>query len=269
MDELLRDHPDWQNFWDDAIPVETEVAWRTRERDALPLLLKHMPRKGAILDAGCGRGGMLIHLFRQGFAIQGCDISEKNIALIRRAEPAVRVDLQDILGMSYPDGSFDAMLSYGVLQHMEDGPGRALREAHRVIKPGGLLFISVPYRNPVRFSLRRLRADPIVRRFLGKPPVPLHEEVDPMVGRFFTRREFEGFLAEAGFQPLEAVPLLCGHTLTQLSARFRGKAYPERPDYGTILDPPLSPLGRTVLGIAYRIRPWLLGYFQFHMARRR
>jgi ubiquinone/menaquinone biosynthesis C-methylase UbiE len=61
----------------------------------------------------------------------------------------------DILDIHYPDSSFDAYVSMGVIEHFEEGPGQALLEAHRVLKPDGLIFVSVPTVNTLRKVVRR------------------------------------------------------------------------------------------------------------------
>ena len=49
-----------------------------------------------------------------------------------------------------PDNQYDAYISIGVVEHRIDGPEPFLVEANRVLKPGGIAFISVPYVNPLR-----------------------------------------------------------------------------------------------------------------------
>ena len=48
--------------------------------------------------------------------------------------------------------SVDAVLSLGVVEHEEAGPLEALREARRILKPGGILVLAVPYNNPLPAS---------------------------------------------------------------------------------------------------------------------
>jgi len=49
--------------------------------------------------------------------------------------------------MSFPNDYFDAVVSYGVFEHFEDGAEKALHEHLRVLKPGGNLVITLPYHN--------------------------------------------------------------------------------------------------------------------------
>ena len=53
----------------------------------------------------------------------------------------------DIRRTEFATGSFDAYFSWGAFEHFENGLGDCLAEAHRLVRPGGWLFISVPFDN--------------------------------------------------------------------------------------------------------------------------
>jgi len=83
------------------------------------------------------------------------DISEVNIdeyklmwqALKKRAKGTVDFSLQDARNIKFPDASFDVVYSMSVLEHVagEGGDSTAVAELLRVLKPGGLLVLSVPF----------------------------------------------------------------------------------------------------------------------------
>jgi len=244
------------------------VTWRVHETEVMPLIEKYMPRRGTILDAGCGRGGMLIHLHRMGYPIKGCELSQKNIQLIKDYAPDVEVDFQDILHFSYQDATFDAMLSYGVIEHFEDGPSRALREAHRVLKHEGLLFVSVPYRNPFTDFVRNMKANPFLRTLFRKGSVIPSDEKPKHVELLFSRAEFSGHLTRCGFKVLESIPLRCKHTVAWLSPTFRAREYPSKLTYGVILNPALSNWGKVAYFLISSINHWMIGNFQFFVAQK-
>lgn len=88
--------------------------------------------------------------------------------------------VDDPVRLPFEDGSFDAVVSFGVLEHVPDAPG-SLEELHRVLAPGGLLFV---YHFPNTHGyIERIAAA------LGRPSHDFK----------LTRREFERLLAEKGF----------------------------------------------------------------------
>ena len=103
--------------------------------------------KGRLLDAGCGLGDWVLFLEREGFEVMGLDISRKTVEQLRKRFPDKDFQAGDIRDTRMADNAFDACFSWGVFEHFENGPGDCLREAFRILKPGGLLFASVPFDN--------------------------------------------------------------------------------------------------------------------------
>lgn len=94
-----------------------------------------------ILDVGCGRGVILSALAEQGFEAHGLEISaEAARGVDPRAEIRIAEDLKDA---EYRTASFDQVIIWHVLEHLDD-PAGTLREAHRILKPGGRLIVAVP-----------------------------------------------------------------------------------------------------------------------------
>jgi len=101
------------------------------------------------LDAGCGGGRFSLALKKMGFrVVHGVDFSEINIATAIRLRDArgikdVEYRVADVLKLPFADASFDFVFSNGVLhcttRPIEDG----LAELHRVLRPGGDLFVAV------------------------------------------------------------------------------------------------------------------------------
>jgi SAM-dependent methyltransferase len=101
-------------------------------------------RTAAILDFGCHDGAVVEALRRDGLDASGFDVAQgKDIA--RWARPHVRyVDLSRYR-IPWPDASFDLLYSHHVLEHVRDY-GSALREMHRVLRPGGAMVHLFPSR---------------------------------------------------------------------------------------------------------------------------
>ena len=113
---------------------------------------------------------------------------------------ASHLSVGDVLGRACREGSLEAVFSSYVAEHFRAGPGKALREAHRVLKPGGLFFLAVPFASP----WRRLVVHPLLRiiyvlwrlRGGGLQFAEYH----------FRRGEVEKVVRENGFRILETHP---------------------------------------------------------------
>lgn len=88
-----------------------------------------------ILDAGCGEGVLVEEYHNQGFQIEGLDLNYES-EIVRRGS---------VLEMPYQNASFDAVLFLDVFEHLgyADQP-KALAEISRVLRPGGILIVSIP-----------------------------------------------------------------------------------------------------------------------------
>jgi 2-polyprenyl-6-hydroxyphenyl methylase / 3-demethylubiquinone-9 3-methyltransferase len=96
----------------------------------------------SILDIGCGAGFIANPLAENGYVVTGADISSSSLDTAgEHADPAWNLtykvlDAYDLGGL---DDRFDVVLLLDVLEHLEY-PNLAIREAARVLKPGGLMF---------------------------------------------------------------------------------------------------------------------------------
>ena len=123
---------------------------------------------GAVLDAGCGGGGMPLSLAEEAGLVVGIDPAQRFAdAGARLARERGLINLQFALadGMYLPfrSGVFDLVLSHAVIEHVADAP-LYLRECARVLKPGGYVYLSTaPYLSFAGAHLPRLKVQ-----------VPLH-----------------------------------------------------------------------------------------------
>jgi SAM-dependent methyltransferase len=110
-----------------------------------------IPAGARVLDLGGGPGKWTIWLLRRGHRVILGDLSPRMLDLGRRelaaagveAEAVLEVDARDL--SRFADGEFDVVLSLGPFYHLVDtgDRARAAGEAHRVLRPGGLLLATV------------------------------------------------------------------------------------------------------------------------------
>jgi SAM-dependent methyltransferase len=165
-----------------------------------PAFSRYLPRVGKILEAGAGRGRWVFYLRRRGYDVIGMELARAEIAAARAFDPDVPIEYGNVLRTGYPDRSFDAVISLGVLEHFEEGPQAALAEVRRILKTGGLFLVTVPTRDFMRAVLfnRIKSAQTLVRRIRG---VKLEFEEYR-----YSRRQFEALLRGAGFLIVDRVP---------------------------------------------------------------
>ena len=118
--------------------------WRAGQERRLQMILRHVPLQGArVLDVGCGLGLYLEQFIAQGAIAHGIELDAERAEAARQVSPHARQGSAEAL--PYSDGSFDLVFSNEVLEHVQDDR-QALREAVRVLAPGGHLALFVPNR---------------------------------------------------------------------------------------------------------------------------
>jgi SAM-dependent methyltransferase len=112
-----------------------------RERLLLDLFRSAGPGP-MVLNVGAGQGSFTRLLEDDGFEVVSTDVSETAVAVCRQR---VRGDVQlaDMTDLPFDDASFDAVVAGEVLEHIEEDV-RALAEAARVLRAGGVVAVSVP-----------------------------------------------------------------------------------------------------------------------------
>jgi len=161
--------------------------------------LKGAPREGRLLELGCGAGNLSIALAEKGFEVYGVDFSKTAITWAkenaRQSGKNIRFEVADVCNLaSFEDESFD--LAYdGYSFHCIIGENRvvALAEWKRILKPGGILFIS---------SLCAPEVDP---NFPDTFNLDTRVQTEPgFPSRFITTREnLESELKNTGFEILK------------------------------------------------------------------
>lgn len=133
--------------------------------DALTLIRETFaPLPGKrILDIGCGPGTLAKRLVEDGAAVTGVDPGVAALAEARDAVPDARFEAASAEALPFPEASFDGAVMLNALHHVPD-PAAALREAARILAPGGTLVVVEPLAEGSFFdALRPIEDETAVR----------------------------------------------------------------------------------------------------------
>jgi SAM-dependent methyltransferase len=142
--------PDWDRIFKERGRVFTEPH---TDIDRIAKLIKD--RNGVrVLDLGCGTGRHIVYLSKLGFDVWGFDASPMAVTMTKEwlAEENLKANLQkhqmeDVF--PYEDDFFDAVISIQVIHHnLKRDIRKTIYEIERVLKPGGIIFVTVPIWKP-------------------------------------------------------------------------------------------------------------------------
>lgn len=182
----------------------------SRQRFALAMVEAAVPRSSRILDAGCGPGEVAAKLMERGYEVWGLDIAEPMIRYARDRCGSDRFRVGDIEHIPFPDNTFDAVVSLGVIEYL-DSDQKALGEIRRVLKAGGTAVISTPSAiSPLPYMDRALLgliavARPVyyfVKYRLRKMATPAYRPAD-VFNRKYYRRSWLRLLRSVSLEPEE------------------------------------------------------------------
>ena len=120
-------------------------AFRRRRELALEMLRSEPP--GKVLDIGCGPGVLVRDLLEIGHEVWGVDVAPEMIAQCLSSfggENRAHFATGKVENLDFTAAAFDAITCLGVVEYLDDDEA-ALRELHRVLKPGGLVVITCPH----------------------------------------------------------------------------------------------------------------------------
>src|SRR5213594_2305443 len=138
---------DWEaQSYDEKWSISFDERCREYAREKF---LKVAPerRYDAVLEIGCGTGFFIVNLWQAGLVgeAHATDISQGMVDVCvrngRNVGLRVHGRTSDAEALPYDDGTFDLVVGHAVLHHLPDVPS-ALREAFRVLKPGGALVVA-------------------------------------------------------------------------------------------------------------------------------
>jgi ubiquinone/menaquinone biosynthesis C-methylase UbiE len=178
-----------------------------------------------VLEIGVGMGADYLEWLKAGAQASGVDLSPASIERARlRCELAgYKADVQvaDAENLPFSDNSFDVVYSYGVMHHSPD-TARCIREAWRVLKPGGQARIMVYHHPSMTGLLLWFRYGVLQRKSLRQS---VYDHLESPGTKTYTRTEAISLMR--GFRDVDA-QLVFGPgdlLLHQPSARFRSGLY--------------------------------------------
>ncbi len=173
--------------------------WRLRWLDAM-LDVRPGDR---VVDLGAGAGSICHHLARRGATVEGVDLSEPAIATARKRCEGLPVHLTvcDASNCAHLESdSFDESTCCDLIEHVyDDTMFGILREAHRLLKPGGTMFLYSPNR---RHWIERTKAHNFI---LKNPETHLRVRSIPEVVRAV---EQSGFQIARVARPTSMLPVI-------------------------------------------------------------
>ena len=166
--------------------------WRLSFLERIVNALGVLEGGGPYLDVGVGgSGATVIEVARRGIDAVGCDLSVPGVVQARRFAAAEGVEDRAAFvacaaeALPFADGSFGSASAVAVLEHLDDDAAAA-GELARVVRPGGLVWITVPN----------------AYRYIPPPLWPVYLVHDRRLGhkRHYDERRLTGLLAAAGLQ---------------------------------------------------------------------
>lgn len=164
-----------------------------RIRRGLIALLAPQPGE-RILDIGCGPGIFAAELQTHGAEVTALDSSPAMLAAVERHAPTVERVEGEAMSLPFPDGAFDAVTIVQVLEYVAD-PVAAIREAARVVRPGGRLLVADSDWETATFDIDDTA---LARRALD---AWCATKVHGRAGR-----HLRGWLVAAGLEPIATAP---------------------------------------------------------------
>ncbi len=226
------------------------------EQDFWPVLQGLLKQDGHYLDAGCGIGGWVLFLREQGYNVVGVDEATRVLRAMTEYDPDVEVKQGALTAIPHADKSFDGVLIVGSLEYEEDVQ-KVIREAKRVLKPDGWLFVEVSLAN----SLRRATYLPLKK--LQQAVMSLSGKQSEFSHYLFSRSALALLLEESGMTVVASQP----HDLPDGNSHYG--LYTDWPILRGSSPYQLNWLGRIVKVICNSISPWVASTGMVVVARKK
>lgn len=139
-----------------------------------------------VLDIGCGHGALTLTLAESAsFEVVAVDVLASRLSSVRakmrnrdpNAAVHVRILLADGEALPFRDHAFDVVVATEVLEHLDE-PERMLREARRVVRPGGRFFVTTPNAEAMPYRILRFLPNAVVSKLASALTQPeLHPQL--------------------------------------------------------------------------------------------
>lgn len=172
----------------------------------LAFLIQYATEGERVLDLGCGNGRLFQVLKEKKIDYIGVDFSSQMIEIAREKNPQGKFLLANALNLPFSENFFDKIYSLAVFHHLPSREFRVkfLKEAQRVLKPKGLLILTV-------WRLRRVRHFKLILKFLilkifKKTKLDFRDVFIPWGKKcqryvhLFSKKELKELIKEAGFR---------------------------------------------------------------------
>ena len=123
--------------------IYDELQHKPFDRKLLDRFVASVPGNGLVCDIGTGPGHVARYLHERGANVCGIDLAPEMVGRARRLNPGIEFQQGNMFALEIADGTFAGITAFYALVNIpRTEVGRALRELHRVLKPGGPLFLA-------------------------------------------------------------------------------------------------------------------------------
>ena len=174
-------------------PEDTDHVFNRDIRQSWRFLRKQVKGPKSIMDIGCGSAGLLYLAAKEGWEINGMDLSEKAARDIYE-DQGLEITVCDFLEYDNPEGrEYDVVVLRHVLEHLPDSL-LAMRQIGRLLRPNGVALLEFPNTGSVAYRIKRILKN------LGLRNKKFSPEWRPGHVNEFCRTSFKYLLSQTGFE---------------------------------------------------------------------
>ena len=140
-----------KNIWN----TEKNTPMYFQEMIRYETVLKHLSKSATtVVDLGCGDGYLSYMMAQTGHVVTSVDLSTNRLKKFEEVAQTYHIQQvqADIKNTGLPSGYFDAVVCSEVIEHIK-GYEDVLKEAYRILKPGGTFIVTVPYNEQLKIII--------------------------------------------------------------------------------------------------------------------